>query len=422
MSFQEVEDNANRQYADCKELASEEISDFYPELHTEPVGGVFSNSLGSHLLADILTSHHVLVDLYDFADESALIKQYGVDKKCLLALRDAGHITICCNVQPRFLPQTEWLHDVLADPRTIFRAVRTPLCFQRRLPDLAARQKALEGDLLATLPKTDAEVRRLGELANPSRPYQSREVIAEVLAIWATRLRAVIGYRAEDIIGSLQVDPEAAILPLRQHDLWAVTPESAGLGGVVRIPYKLLRTYFPEVRQDTYELQERYVRLEALNSYLTRTILGAPDSDLSSEEYWHRLDEYDRDRLLDHLSDRRTRLDAARAENTIRLELAGSDPKTWGERDIERLADHLAEQGRRYERAIHMFGSVAINGYVHHQVEAWTHEKAPRWLVELSIISHEVMGMSMREGKLRPFVEAFSPKIHIAHFVDRYRR
>jgi len=64
MGFQEVEDNANRQYSAYREINSDNIAAFFPELHTGPVEGVFSNTIGSHLLADVLTSHHVVVDLY----------------------------------------------------------------------------------------------------------------------------------------------------------------------------------------------------------------------------------------------------------------------------------------------------------------------------------------------------------------------
>jgi hypothetical protein len=428
MGFQEVEDNANRQYSAYREINSDNTAAFYPELHTGPVEGVFSNTIGSHLLADILTSHHVVVDLYNYRDESELIRNYGVNKAFLLRLRDAGHVTICSNLLPKDLQDSHWLHDVLSDPRTIFRSVRTPLYFERQLPDLRARQAALKKDLLAILPKTEADIDRLRRLTNAARPPESREAVAEILALWATRLRAAAGYEAEETISQLQTDPESMILQLRREDLCAVAPDSAGLGGTVRLKYENLATYLPDGQpiEQASVVGEAYMRLEALNEFLTRSILNAPQSDLTSEEYWYGLDDYRRDRLFADLDDRQIRLDAARAEETLRLDLSNSDPGTWSEYEVERRAHELARQGERYAhyaRLAEAAGTILPAGYfIHPNFEhvVGIPYVGPVCALALLAISHGFLSTEMRRGWLRPLAKRFSSKVHLAHFVQRY--
>src|SRR5436309_11415289 len=102
------------------------IGHFYPELYQPSEATSFTNTLGSYLIPDLLTSQRVVIDLYDWISPESLIEIYGVDLPFLLALRDAKLVTVCANLPVERYRVHSWLFPLLADSRTLFRSIRTP--------------------------------------------------------------------------------------------------------------------------------------------------------------------------------------------------------------------------------------------------------------------------------------------------------
>jgi Probable molybdopterin binding domain len=119
----------------------DEIEAYYPELHGPNLAGQFVNTSGGPVVADLITAPHVVVDLYPYAEEAELIRRYGVDLEFLLALRDRKLITIAANADVEAYQECPWMHDVLADERTVFRSVRTPFFFRSIYPDIVERRE-----------------------------------------------------------------------------------------------------------------------------------------------------------------------------------------------------------------------------------------------------------------------------------------
>lgn len=143
MAWTDVLTNAYDQENHARHTATRQgvtMEDFYTELHTPPISGAFPNTLGSHLIPDLLTSPCVVADIHDWPDPSGLIATYGVDLKFLLTLRDKGHVVLCANQLPERYENRPWLHDVLADKRTIFRSVRTPMFFHSHFQSWQRRE------------------------------------------------------------------------------------------------------------------------------------------------------------------------------------------------------------------------------------------------------------------------------------------
>ena len=67
--WKDVESRARQETAFAKETTDKnatEIERFYPELYPSSGAVSFTNTLGSYLIPDLLTSQTVVVDLYDW--------------------------------------------------------------------------------------------------------------------------------------------------------------------------------------------------------------------------------------------------------------------------------------------------------------------------------------------------------------------
>jgi hypothetical protein len=149
MAWRDVTSNVTQQRDTYSLLASssESIEDYYPELHKSKVAGQFVNTTGVPLIADLISAPHVICDLYPYADESELISRYGVDLQFLLALRDRELITLTANADYERYRECPWMYEVLADQRTVFRSIRTPLFFRSLFPDIMEERNDLKNYL-----------------------------------------------------------------------------------------------------------------------------------------------------------------------------------------------------------------------------------------------------------------------------------
>jgi hypothetical protein len=341
MSFKAVEDNADAQikrFSDLRSDGEAVIEAYYPELYLPEVGGLFSNTVGSHLIADLLTSPFVVVDLYGYKDESALIKHYGVDKGFLLQLREAKLIAIAAILEPQRYKHCEWMHDVLSDERTIFRSLRTPLFFRSKYPDIvdkgndeARRAESIFARLSTSDTKRYIEASGYAASGYPDSRYKGENLTPSALAshlAWCwVRLNAILGsdispgYTIEDVI--TRPDPNCDLF-FRDFHI-AVSPHSGGLGGSFKLKETQARRLFPEVApRDRTLLDMTY--LQAVNTALLDKVLHLDVDDLSSEGYWaHILRRGRRKEILRALKNAQTKREIMEKERRIRLRFARAD-------------------------------------------------------------------------------------------------
>ena len=152
MFWRSVLDNVERQRGAAAATAAKtqkaEIEAFYPELHSKERGGLFTNTSGSLLIPELLTSPCVVVDLYDTPEEE-LVLRYRVDKKFLLTLRDLDRVVLSANADYERYEKHPWMHEILSDPRTIFRSVRTPQYFEALFPGIQEERERLQRSLVS---------------------------------------------------------------------------------------------------------------------------------------------------------------------------------------------------------------------------------------------------------------------------------
>lgn len=339
------EDAQRRRYAALAGGGSSKtIEDFYPELHN-PNGwrGEYANTVGAHLLPQLLTAPRVLVDLYNWQDPAGLINAYGVDLDFLLELRSRGFVKLTANLPVDRYQNAVWLHDVLADPDTIFRSTRTPLFFEALYPEAAqARAEIFEQvlHLFKTFPKERLE--GLSTRANSSHPPERPEDFANGLSVWATRLLALRPEEGEQLRLRLLNEPETGVSELRQMHLFAATPITAGLGGSCGIRLERLK-HFLRGKELAWSLpKEMQLKTDAISKFLTRHSFGTVAEDFHNHRYWETVQHNRTERLkiLEKLEDGSERTRAFNAERFLRqkITVAGQD---CSEHDLQEYVDGL---------------------------------------------------------------------------------
>jgi len=412
-SWQKVEDNAERQLTKAKKIAKGppvDIGAFYPELY-KPFDPPFSNTVGSHLIADILTSPCVLVDLYDWPQPSDLIKTYGVDLPFLLKLREKGHVVICANLLPERYTEATWLHEVLADERTIFRSVRTPQFFEARRKDFQEDQREFAKEIKTHLDGRPAsDVTKLAMLANPTHPLDDAQQVADVFSYWGKRL-SVMNPSMEPTVAQLATHPENVIREVRQRQLIDVSPFTAGLGSYFRRDVKKLSTDFPD-RLDMGILPEKTrASIQGLNEYLTRLTARISHTDLTSEQIWNEMSGTKRDEIHELLEDKEGRTKARKAEETLRKTLLRAGHEEWSEQQIK---EYVNEEIQYWEKInqIGQFGMM-VTGTV-----AFLSGVADAdYYLALAGFGTGILGSKITQ----PVIEKLVPKLQLVNFVKEYR-
>lgn|GEM_PF-6783250 len=344
------------------------IEAFYPELYHSPGRCAFTNTLGSDLIPDAITSRKVLVDLYDWPDESGLIRTYGVDLGFLQAMREAKRIRLCANLPPERYEQCTWLHETLADDRTIWRSIRTPGFFAASDPTFDARRNERADSLRRYFTAHAELVPELARLTDPAHPATTATQLAEVLSHWIERLLSFEPELGTPIARDFEKNARERIPDLKRLHRLAVSPFSAALGGTMKMWRHRWSSLFGD--EGIAEVSgEGLLRSRELLSYLSEVKLSLTASDLATEQTWRSMAEATRLRLLEFLQDEQETADMIAAEERIRTALAArgeQDPTREDIRaylaDVERTVRRLGGiwDGARIALPI-VFGAVSEN-------------------------------------------------------------
>jgi hypothetical protein len=419
--WQDVLQNADKQRQNYSAVPRKlEIEAYYPELHAGSVAGFFTNTSGSHLIPDLITSPHVVVDLYDFRAEGELISKYGVDKDFLLNLQEKGLVTIAANLEPERYEASVWMHDILADPRTIFRSVRTPLHLESSYPDIQLQWTDTRDRLetwLRSLPAQDFD--SIAAAVQISRTRVDERGLASQLAWKLTRVEALtkrivdrsngeIGYPLDELFN----DPNAAVTTLNRDHLLIVSPTSAGLGGTYRMSYQTLQHLFVgATKADVMFTDVAFV--PELNRFLVEQQLRTDAADLSSEKYWRTITEYDKKFLIAKLEDNGKRRDLLRTERNLRARIARVD-ETLTVDEIKDLVDadiRLLEGFEYYTGTGINYAYAAFCYYLYERL------KGVSALLGAAAGTGGILAGRVAKAGAREVMEYAFPRIQVANFI-----
>lgn len=325
------------------------IEAFYPELYEVPGHSAFTNTLGSDLIADVLTSRRVLVDLYAWPDEQGLIQTYGVDLQFLVRMRNAKLVRLCANLPVQRYRNCHWLYDTLADDGTIWRSVRTPGFFASMDPGFDRRRRDREESLYSHFSACPEALPVLFSLADPAHPPRTAAELAAVLSHWIERVVSFEPELAAPIIEDFEKYAHQRIPELKQVRRLVVSPYSAALGGTMKMWRHHWSSLFGE-ESVAEVLREDLLRSRVLLSYLSETTLGLTLSDLSAEQTWQSITEATRCRILDFLIDAQARIDLIAAEEHIRTGLAAQGAQDPTRDDIRAYMAEAERTVNRLER------------------------------------------------------------------------
>lgn len=362
---QAIQANADTQrtkFSNTVRGSETQIEEFYPELHEGKVGANFSNALGSHLIADVATSPHLVVDLYDYKTESDLINAYGVDLEFLISLRESGLVTLAANLEPARDEHCGWLHEVLAHPHTIFRSIRTPLFFEARHPNIVDHHRDAKSRALATFEglrstEIDAYVSASGIFG----PRPSPEALADQLAWRWVRLAAMLGDGHADDQSLEQIirQPDPYCYFMFRDFALSVAPHSAGLGGSFQLSEETAKHLFPELTGRD-KASNDMIAFQRLRELLLERDLDLEPAELTSVEYWREVKARGRKRILAELTDSSRKLDLIESERRVRRRLAHSDTAPAPE-----LIEEFLDADKKHRDTLTLIGSlaVALSGY-----------------------------------------------------------
>ncbi|MDY6990693.1 MAG: hypothetical protein SWQ30_21845 [Thermodesulfobacteriota bacterium] len=349
-----------------------EIERFYPELHSSTEFPSFTNSLGSLLIPDLLTSQHVVVDLYDWPSPDHLIEIYGVDLQFLLALRDANLITVCANLPAHRYKKCSWMYPLLSDRRTIFRSVRTPAFIGALDRDFERRRSKRESDLVRHFQSLPGpEIERLCGAVPAAHPPTDAHALAAVLAQWVERVASFDRKISEELGDGIEHNVVERVPELRRIQRLIVSPYTAALGAMMKIERRRWVDLFGEESIETL-LIEGHLRLQSLNSSFSEVELRLDEVDLTSGNVWKAVRHVERQQLIDHLGDQRRKSDLIAAEEEIRIALAKGGNSDPTRADIKAYVDKLQREVDDLHRLAILIGIGApvAFGFVHESIVA----------------------------------------------------
>ncbi len=342
--WKDVQKRANDEEAFAKEVAGKgagQIEPYYPELHS---GRSFTNTLGSCLIPDLLTSEGIVVDIYDWSTPEVLVDVYGVDLKFLLALRDEGLVKICANLPVERYKKHSWLFPILADKETIYRSIRTPAFFAARDPEFDNRRATREKDLRKYFGSLSSqELRRLCSAVKSAHPPQDASTLASVLSQWLERLVAIDAEEAAKIGDGFELEVIDRTPELMRLQAIMVSPDSVALGGELKIERSRWASLFGEENLE-YVLVEGQVRLQKLNAYFSEVVLKLDETDLTNAQQWNLIRSSERNKLLKHLGDTQEKADILAAEETLRVGLASGGDRDPNRESIQEYVERLQSQ------------------------------------------------------------------------------
>lgn len=303
-----------------------DIQSFFPELRSRRFA--FSNSIGSFLIPDLLTSQHVVVDLYANKSPEHLISKYGVDLDFLLTLKKDKHITICASAELEDYRGIEWMYPILVDPETIFRSTRLDAFvtshdsgFRERKEKQRQRLKPLIHAL------SGEEFERLQQAAQRSA-YQLDTADA-LVAYLSTILERAVPFDCYDMVEvareAFARDMYVGLPELIRCDALLVKPHTEFFGGEIKYEHKRwTRIFQPESVSETEgAFDENQVRLRQVNALLFEARSGVSEYQLTNRDFWAHA-EFAKSKILQLLEDSESRNDLVKAEQTLRECLASA--------------------------------------------------------------------------------------------------
>lgn len=416
--FKEVEKNAQNQDRAFREVRSEFIEDYYPELHREEKPPV-SCTLGGLLIPDLMTRRSILIDLDDLRTEEHLIQRYGVDKAFLMQLQARGLVHIATNLEPGRHEGNEWMHDILANRETIFKSTRTPRFFSARFPDIETTQvryrdylqKRLEG-----LSPSDYNF-LIGRMDVPPT-HAPRAGAANKLAWDLARVQAMHGCSLgeddlptlDDLVGK----PTHAMDTLYKYKFFEVSPHSGALGCEMLVPFQQIKRLMPESPPSDI-LRMDSVAHEGLQAFLTTVTFNLMPADLQGSAYWHGLMPRMRESLLDKLQENIQDRSTAAVEQDLRLRIARSDSnlsleelRELVEKDIQMVSKYGDVVSRGYSSINTMFA-----GYVSKTLSSLGVPNEYAWVIGAGVWGY----VELKKKDAKKILEFAIPRIRVANYV-----
>jgi hypothetical protein len=297
----------------CRSIAA-----YFPELYDREGKCKATNTLGSDLIPDLLTSPSVVVDLYDWPAEDALIAKYGVDLAFLESLRAANLVHICANLPVSRYKNCAWLHGALAHKQTIWRSTRTPAFFNQLDPEFEERKNEREKQLLLYFEANPANASALYNRFEAAQQPDTPKKLAAILSMWIERLVAVRPEYKPSFV-NFEKDAYQKIPELARLQGLEVSAYSAALGGTMKVWRHRWASLFGA--EEVMALsREEIVKSRPIVSYISECRLGFASSDFKSKQTWP-MTEASRQKLLDHLQHDATRHDLISAEAQMRRRL-----------------------------------------------------------------------------------------------------
>lgn len=349
------EEQQRGRFADAGLLTeSPSIHRYYPELHEHHWAGQFCNTIfGLPLIPQLLTTPHVLVDLYDWQSPDQLIETYGADLPFVLRLRDEGFVQLCANLPVERYRASEWLHPLLAQSATIFRSSRTQLYLDSIEPSAQEQLNETKDRLARWLTMlSDSEVQNIAALTNSAYPPKGTPALSNALATWMIRVKVLVPTEGAELQETIFSAPETGIPRLRQLHFCIVSPLTAGLGGDFGFIADRLRPYVMDSDEIKRLSRSDQARLQAVHDFLCAHTFGHSAEKFSTKQYWElHSDAYAQRQLIKRLRSDTERKRAFEVERTLRRKISASRGD-WPLDAVEEYVDQLKANWHRVRRAL----------------------------------------------------------------------
>jgi len=341
-----------------------DLTALYPELFRAGQGEHL-NSTAKNVLVDLMTAPMVVVDLSDgWKSEADLIRQYGVDVGFLRELWDDRQVEICINTDAGKFNNHEWLMPILNDSRLIFRAMRTKKYFRSKNTDFeknAAQSSCLLYRILSRY--SSSQINLLSQCWGSGQPWPLNDVkrLSQILALKIERVRTITD-ASEGAIHRFLSNPMTNLRDVRYAELFNVTPMTAGLGGIVRLPQTHYDMLSKNSRRASPSLQ---IAFEGVRDYVafrlqsSQSTLISPYPTLTADsqlEFWRTINSAERIRIRDFfLKERDARCNAARAHRLMGELLISSDSLGRSFDEIRGELEALEDTYKIWERRVKGF-------------------------------------------------------------------
>lgn len=409
--FEKVKENSNRQDEKFKALKSDQIEDYYPELNPEH-GEKILCTMCSHLIPDLMRHQRVLIDLDNLKTEDDLIQRYGVNRSFLETLIEKERVVIATNLNPLAHESNTWMHGILAREETLFKEARTANFFRAQFIDIDDVRIAYQDEITEVF-ESLSEHRYLQIISNMDVPPRNapRRDAAKKLAWDIVRVNALMPNLGEEAIeltpSYVLSNPDENVRALYVQKFLSVSPHSGALGGTMLVPDTVMKNLFIDASLGDV-LRTGVIQYEPITQYLAGVSSEFYTANVHGAEYWQRITDYEKDQLLDLLSDEEERKRHKAAELNLRLRIARGDADVT-EEEIREIIERDIRLIERFEIA--KWGISFVTGWYLNSIDG-----APAWLGPAVNLAGNIIAKGVR-----PIVEFAVPRIQVANYVRSKR-